>query len=341
MPILKQGAKWGFNLLLASRAWLRLRSRRQAKLVILTYHRVLPKQDPRRLFEQPGMVVAPENLERHINTLKRQGAQPIFLDDWLDRREQGAPLPALSYAVTFDDGWQDNFEYAYPVLQRTNTPATIFLVSALIGSDRAFWPEQVLHLLTQAHSADVLADLSWLSPYTGAFPFGQRAANLAEADDVVNRLKALDDETILQYLQETLEKHPQLKLPEQYRYILNPEEIQTLYQSKLIRFGAHTRHHYRLNRLRGMEQLQDEIVGCKQELTRSLPHAVTLFCYPNGDITENGEALVGAHYRGACTTKTGMNTEATSPWQLNRFNLHDGNGSSPIRFMALLGKGTA
>lgn len=340
MPTLKQGAKLCFNLLLASRAWLRLRSR-QPKLVILTYHRVLPKQDPRRLFEQPGMVVAPEHLENHINLLKRRGAQPTFLDDWLDRREQGAPLPALSYAVTFDDGWQDNFEYAYPVLKRTNTPATIFLVSALIGSDRAFWPEHVLYLLTQEHTADVLADLSWLRPYVGALPFGERAASLAEADGVINRLKALDDETILQHLQQTLDKQPQLKLPEQYRYILNPEEINTLYQSKLIRFGAHTRHHYRLNRLTQNQQLEDEIVGCKQELAEKLPHAVTLFCYPNGDITDNGEALVGTHYRGACTTQTGMNTDATSPWHLKRFNLHDGNGSSPINFMALLGKGTA
>ena len=115
---------------LAPLAWSAGRARR---LLVLMYHRVLPDDHPDRLTEQPGMFVSPRTLDLHLATLRRY-FELVHLDDWLKRAASGAELPRLSCALTFDDGWRDNYEYGFPVLQRYQAPATIFLVSGSIAT---------------------------------------------------------------------------------------------------------------------------------------------------------------------------------------------------------------
>ena len=111
-----------------------------------------------------------------------------------------------------------------------------------------------------------------------------------------------------------------------------------MHASGLIRFGAHTRHHFRLNRLNNSQLLTDEIVLCKDEIQALGVGDAALFCYPNGDITATGEKVVSEHYQGACTTQTGLNDSHTSEYTLKRFNFHDGNGRSRRLCLSTIGR---
>lgn len=321
----------------AMAGWGRLRFTSKPTLIILTYHRVLPRNHPERQYEQPGMVVAPEALKAHIRFMKKCGAVPTHLDDWLQSQSSPSTLPRLSFALTFDDGWQDNFEYAYPILKEENVPATIFLVTQLLDTDRTFWPERVLRLLTTTAIPDNAPHLQWLMPFLPDQQASRRPLSLEDADAVINRLKTLDDATILAHLDET-DSTDQLA-HRNTRAILNRQELEEMASSRLVRYGAHTQHHYRLNRLSEPSDLRREIIDCLQDL-KPLGHAVVpVFCYPNGDITGEGEALVARHYQAACTTKTGWNRATGNPFDLHRFNLHDGNSFSNHRLLASLGRG--
>lgn len=127
--------------------WLRLKLTRSPTLIILTYHRVLPENSGEREREQPGMVISPANLQRHIKLVRSLGAVAVHLDEWLRKKNAGEALPALSVAFTFDDGWRDNYLYGYPVLRQEQVPATIFLVTGMVNTDDTFWPEKVIALL--------------------------------------------------------------------------------------------------------------------------------------------------------------------------------------------------
>lgn len=61
----------------------------------------------------------------------------------------GMEFPPRSCLITFDDGWKDNYTYAYPVLKRHHIPALIFLTTDFIGTSRAFWHEQLGDLLSK------------------------------------------------------------------------------------------------------------------------------------------------------------------------------------------------
>ena len=140
-------------------------------------------------------------------------------------------------------------------------------------------------------------------------------------------------------LQQTRETIPELgKANLRARPLLNKEELDTMLASGLVNFGAHTRHHYRLNHLANQSDLENEIVGSHQDLIDLGLQPVGIFCYPNGNITEKGEDLVQQHFTGACTTERGWNKAPSDPFGLRRFNFHDGNGSTPLSFLATLGR---
>lgn len=99
--------------------------------VVLMYHRVLPDARPD---VDPGMFVTASAFEHHLRFLKSR-YELVTIDafgDWMSDRRQVARPPC---ALTFDDGWRDNYDVAFPLLQRYDAPATVFLVTSWIGRD--------------------------------------------------------------------------------------------------------------------------------------------------------------------------------------------------------------
>ncbi|MEQ9546528.1 MAG: polysaccharide deacetylase family protein [Marinobacter sp.] len=339
LAYMRSGLKFIALTVFALIGWVKIRFTSQPTLIILTYHRILPKDHPVRQREQPGMVTAPETLQAHIQTMKSLGAIPVHLNDWLDKRSGGDQLPALSFALTFDDGWRDNFQYAYPVLASEKTPATIFLVTQLVDTNQIFWPEQVLTLLTTRPIPDSIPEFQWLIPFLPDQKATKEPLTLKDADEVISRLKALDDQSILNHLKATPGQGSWQEETTNSRSILNTPELINMATNGLIRYGAHTQHHYRLNRIAEASQLKREIVDCLEDLKNLDKGVVPIFCYPNGDITKDGERLVAEHYEAACTTRTGWNKVNQDPFDLHRFNLHDGNSYSFRRLLATIGRG--
>ena len=104
-------------------------------IIILLYHRVtdLPA-DPEML------AVSPENFRRHMEFLKQQFRIVRFEEDWSNLQE-----PAV--AITFDDSYADNVLEALPILEEVGVPATFFVSTGRIGTDKEFWWHQLEGIL--------------------------------------------------------------------------------------------------------------------------------------------------------------------------------------------------
>ncbi|AKT90943.1 polysaccharide deacetylase [Campylobacter ureolyticus RIGS 9880] len=91
---------------------------------ILMYHHVLPKS---------GFITSSVcEFESQIRYLSKNGYKAITSNEFYLYKKGEITLPKKSILITFDDGWRDNFYYAYPILKKYDLKATLFLVSGWI-----------------------------------------------------------------------------------------------------------------------------------------------------------------------------------------------------------------
>lgn len=101
--------------------------RGQYVVPILMYHHV-----------KPGTIkelntVTPKSFERQMKFLSKYGYKVLSLDEYMAIKKNGGKFSRNSVVITFDDGYEDNYIYAYPVLKKFNFSATEFIISDLVG----------------------------------------------------------------------------------------------------------------------------------------------------------------------------------------------------------------
>ncbi len=307
-------------------------------LVILMYHRVLPENDPRYLQEEPGMVVTPATLESNLREIERL-FDVVSLAEWIKARENGEKLPAKACAITFDDGWADNYEFAYPILKKHEIPATIFLVSEMINTQREFWPERLARIATQISSEKPelwsSPDLEWLTRADTSFNFGSKAPSREQLSQLIATAKSLNDDDIHIRLDQ-IEKLLGLNNATTSAALLNWQQVQEMQASGLIEFGSHTCNHIRLNSGLAADVLRHEIGDCKTHIEQSIERPVSAFCFPNGDYSPEALSLVKSLYRTAVTTESGWNNATSDAHLLKRIGVHNDIASDKTAFLARL-----
>ena len=96
------------------------------KVPLLMYHSVTNDDDA-------SWTINVEKLEEHIKVIMDNGFTPVHFNQLIEYVDKGTPLPDKPVCITFDDGYLDNFTLAYPIFQKYNCKATIFIVGSSVG----------------------------------------------------------------------------------------------------------------------------------------------------------------------------------------------------------------
>ena len=94
------------------------------------YHRVCPTVPG---LQAPTWNVTPANLEAQLQHLLLRGFEPWRLVDIVTRIRRGNAIPRKAFVVTFDDGYECVASQAYPILEKLDVPATVFIATGLVG----------------------------------------------------------------------------------------------------------------------------------------------------------------------------------------------------------------
>ena len=120
--------------------------------MILMYHHVCPA-DEIPLVQVPlegwQYSIEPSAFEWQLQEISRRGFRYVSFDEYLAELGNGRRRSGQLATVTFDDGWRDNFNYAFPILKAQAIPATFFIVSGeMVGvaTDRRMMPDQLCRL---------------------------------------------------------------------------------------------------------------------------------------------------------------------------------------------------
>jgi peptidoglycan/xylan/chitin deacetylase (PgdA/CDA1 family) len=138
--------------------------RETATLPILMYHHV--NDLPRTVTDAQlrDLTVPTRSFKHHLEFLESTGVQTVSLDELIEHLEGGPPLPERAVILSFDDGYEDNYRLAYPLLRQYRMTATFFVVANLVGQPGYMTWEQLREMQRhgmsiESHSLDHL-DLS-------------------------------------------------------------------------------------------------------------------------------------------------------------------------------------
>jgi peptidoglycan/xylan/chitin deacetylase (PgdA/CDA1 family) len=291
----------------AGAGWLYLHAplpqRLHAEGVILMLHRVIADDRAAALPHRNELCLGSAAFERLLRWLRRH-FDCVPLMELLDPNA-APPSGRLRVALTFDDGWRDNATHAFPLLQRYQMPASIFLSTDFVGSQRAFWWESIGETLWGTYGPTARNTLCAQLREAGA---EAPAALFAQPDQYRRSL------LLAQYLQ-CLKQQPAgllQALADQCPDSLEPQaldwqQVRQLEDSGLIRFGPHGASHAILTGLDHAQlerELQDSSRLLRQRCRRPLP----VYCYPNGDHDEQVRRQLARHheYRHALSTRPGL-----------------------------------
>lgn len=104
------------------------------RFTVLLYHHV----GPARRATPPTLTVAPARFAKQLDWLRRRGYHVLSIDEVVAWATEGRPIPKRSVLITFDDGFADLSDFAFPGLIAAGFTATVFLVTGLLGS-RNVW----------------------------------------------------------------------------------------------------------------------------------------------------------------------------------------------------------
>jgi peptidoglycan/xylan/chitin deacetylase (PgdA/CDA1 family) len=296
-----------------------LARRRDAVFQVLIYHRVNDDGDP--FFA--GMPVT--EFRRQMQVLARR-FHVLPLAELVHRAARG-DLPPRAVAVTFDDGYRDNHDCAFPVLSELGLPATVFLTTGSIGTGAPLWHDRVFQAFrtTTRDSVELHGRRHALSSVE------LRRAALRQTLGELRRLAPPARDASIAELIERLQVDTGGAEP-----MLSWDEIRRM-RGGGVSFGAHTVSHPILTRL-PLEAAVREIATSKTTIEEQLGEPVELFAYPNGgreDFDEAiKEALREAGFLCAVTTLFGSNDRQTDPFELRRLAAWD---ARPDRFALRLG----
>lgn len=271
--------------------------------VILTLHSVRP---PRLDSFQPnrGLEITPAFLEDVVRTLRRCKFDFVGLDE-MHRRLTTGEFGRRFVCFTFDDGYRDNREWAYPILKRYEVPFTIYIPTSFPDHLGELW-WLALEAVIATHDRIGLA----LDGQNHHFSCATTAEKCEAFATIYWKLRMLPHEEDLRYAIRDLARRYGVDIRGICRDLcMNWPEVAEMARDPLVTIGAHSVNHFMLRKLDG-ETARKEMQASLSIMEAALGTRPRHLAYPIGDVTSAGprEFRIAAELglKTAATTRPGV-----------------------------------
>ena len=299
-------------------------------LLILTYHRVGDAQ--KTPYDSGTFSCTTAELDRQVGYLK-QRFPIVNLDQAVELVHDRATAARASVLLTFDDGYRDNYDEAFPVLRRNGVSATFFLPTAFVGTSLLPWWDTIAYIAKNS-KRDRIALTYPPSPDSQPAEFDLTPANRTHAIVAILKLfkhsQTADAESFISQLEAACDCPRPTASAE--RCFLNWDEAREM-QANGMCFGSHTHTHEIMGKLPYTRQLE-ELTTSRAILERELGRPIDTLAYPVGQpdsfSPDTFKALAAANYSSAFSFYRGINIPGTiAPFDVLRRGV---DGESPAIF---------
>jgi peptidoglycan/xylan/chitin deacetylase (PgdA/CDA1 family) len=282
-------------------------------LLVLTYHRIGNRDDDP--FDSDVFSASGDQLNEQISYLKRHVSlvtleeAVAFVDGTINEKTRRCRV-----LITFDDGYLDNYEVAFPILRSHGVQGVFFLTTGLLGSCDVPWWDHIAYLMKTAGQRRFC--LRYPAELVVDFDKNGMAKSL---QDVLSLYKRPENTDPTRFICDLREEVKGSDLPEAMRRFLNWNEAREMASGGMA-IGSHTHSHHVLSQLRPDQQRQ-ELAQSRALLSAQLGMEVDALAYPVGaassfsDQTQQLAQEVG--YRAAFSFYGGTNL----PGMTQRYNI--------------------
>jgi peptidoglycan/xylan/chitin deacetylase (PgdA/CDA1 family) len=279
--------------------------------LILALHRVLPTEE-QCLCYNPHLVLTESAFVSLLQLLQRD-YHVVPLEDVLTHPRGAEGHPKV--AITFDDGWEDNYRVAFPHLVRFDMPATIFACTGLLDTLQLLPEERFARLWSQCSARSTLEELvidlnHWgmgRSKNRQLRPRQQYWSRELKRMPLSARLLLLDH----------LEQRYQMTVAQTRRF-LTWEQVRVMTRTGLIRIGSHTHRHATLSS-ESDRDIRQELEDARISLWQHAGAVSEVLAYPNGMYNRRVQDLVRSMgFKAALSTIPGFFTRESNPLAIPR-----------------------
>ncbi len=271
---------------------------------ILTLHHVRPQRpeafQPNRLLE-----VSPEFLEQLLHRLRQECVDLVSLDE-MHRRMTASEFQRRFVCITFDDGYKDLLQHAYPLLKKYQVPFALYIPTSFPDRIGELWWVALEAAIAQNDRIGLIVD--------GKDRFFDCATVTEKRelyDEAYRYLRGMKDENELRRVVRNLCAHHGIDpLSFSRDLCMSWEEIAQLAADPLCTIGAHTVNHVMLRKVQNDATVRAEMEMSRAVLEAALGRRPEHLAYPVGDSTSAGprEFRIAAElgFKTAVTTRPGV-----------------------------------
>jgi len=248
------------------------------QLTILLYHGVTDYQSS-GIENNSGKHISKQEFEREMRYIK-SNCNVLSMNEVVSLFQTQKTLPRNSVAVTFDDGFENNYTIAAPILEEVGVPATFYITSGIIGTDKMFWVDQLEFCidLTTKKELDVC-----LGGKKHVFELQNDKAKIFALNTIKsyckNVHKSVKDKVLESVILGT-NLGPNPKISPNYR-VLTWDQVRKMSKNPLFSIGGHNITHDTLSRL-SFSEMSSQIQGSLEAIKEKINTDVVHYSYPEG-----------------------------------------------------------
>lgn len=273
----------------------------QEKTVVFTFHRVLPKAKFDGLRFQSNLAVSDQGFERFLQNIS-ENFDVIPLSHFIQQQSSGEKINSRPQAIiTFDDGWVDNYDYAFPLLQQYRLPASIFLCTDYMETEQSFWWQDIGEVLSSEDlsNSDKERIQSLITHYFSGDPISSLNC-FTKTDQFIEILKRDHYDRVPDFSRALFSCSGY----QPTNLCLSWQQCKTMSDNG-VEFGSHTCSHPRLSLLSPTD-LNHQMLSSKSKLQAHDINYVDALCYPYGDYSKQVQQRAAQVYSMAFTTDNGV-----------------------------------
>lgn len=286
------------------------------KLVIFLFHGVI-ENNKNQIRNYNKKHILSNQFEKILKGLLREGT-PVSMDDVINFCN-GKKIPTKPFAITFDDGFQNNYRFALPILERLKIPATIYITTNFIEKNLMSWIDRIEWAFEKKKNFNIY--LPWRSKSIKISSVKKKINILNEIRKKVKSNHTIDPKLLADNIQLQLKLPKKISNNTQIDKKLSWKEIKTLNSNPLITIGGHTHNHSILSYI-DQKYLKKEISYSLKLLRIKAGVSTKHFSYPEGTkISYNKFVIKELKNNGiqCCPTAVhGLNLVGSNPFKLKR-----------------------